>query len=99
MAPEDEFTVGTRADSGPAEGSDLETCLNDAGSFVVELVTFVAEATAKDPMEMPPLSDAIDPEAVQRLLEADDDGSTKVSFHYAGCEIVVTGSGEMFVMS
>ena len=99
MAPEDEFTVGTRGDEGPADRAGPGACLSDAGSFVVELVTFVAETTDQDPMEMPPLSDAIDPEAVHQVLEAGDDGSTKVSFHYAGCEIVATGAGEMFVLS
>lgn len=99
MASDDEFAVGTRGNETPTEQSELEACLSDAGSFVVELVNFVAETTKQDPMEMPPLSDAIDPEAVQQVLEADDDGSTKVGFHYAGCGIVVTGSGEMFVLS
>lgn len=99
MASKDEFTVGATGDGDPAEPLELEACLSEPGSFVVELVTFVAEATGDDPMEMPPLGEAIDPEAVQRVLEADDDGSTKIRFRYADCEIVVTGAGEMFVLS
>jgi hypothetical protein len=99
MAREDESTSGGTVDRVTGEAADLTACLDDASSFVVTLVSFVAESTGRSPREMPMLSDAVDPEAVQQLLESDDEGSTTVRFEYAGCEVTVTGAGEMFVLT
>lgn len=97
MATEDEFPVGATGGGRPTAGADHESCLLDPDAFVVELVDFVAEATDAAPTELPPLADAVDPEAVQRLLAADDGGRTVVRFEYAGCEVVVTDDGGMFL--
>ena len=47
---------------------------------------------------MPPLSEAIDPEAVQAILESDRAGSATVRFDYAGVEVTVTAGGEMVLI-
>ena len=99
MTTEDGFPVGTTGEGEPAARPEVEACLRAAGSFVVELVEFVAEATDEEPTDLPPLSDAVDPEAVQRLLASDDSESATVRFHYADCEIVVTGSGAMVLLT
>lgn len=96
---EDEFTGGETEDGGTGDGAGMEACLSDASSFVLELVTFVAEATGREPDELPPLSDAIDPEAAQRILASTGDESATLRFHYAGCEVTITGAGEMFVLT
>lgn len=68
-------------------------------SLVVELVSLISEAKDTEPLELPPLADTIDPEAVERVLESDMNDSVTVSFEYVECEVVVTGNGEIFVLS
>lgn len=90
MTTEREFQGG--------EGTVLDSPLADTDAFIYELVELVSSTTGKDPLELPPLFDAIDPEAVQRTLQSGAGNATKVSFHYAGCEIVVTDDRELFVL-
>ena len=101
MATDDEFPARERETGGKGgsrtEGSVRAACLQDADTFVVELVTFVAQVREEDPMDLPALGDVIDPEAVQRLLASAGGGPAAVSFQYAGCEVAVTGSGAVVV--
>jgi hypothetical protein len=66
---------------------------------VVAVVTAVAEVAGKDPLELPPLRNAIDPDALNGLVGAKDDRLTSVSFEYAGYDISVTGDGTVRVAS
>lgn len=59
------------------------------------LVQAVATATDTDPLELPPLYDAVDPDALDAMVEGMADG--RVSFTYAGCEITVTAEGAISV--
>lgn len=90
MTTEEEFQGG--------EGTVLDTPIADTDAFIYELVERVSSTTGVDPLELPPLFDAIDPEAVQRTLQSGEGNATRVSFHYAGCEIVVTSDRELFVL-
>lgn len=90
MTTEREFQGG--------EGTVLDSSIADTDAFIYELLELVSSATGVDPLELPPLFDAIDPEAVQRTLQSGAANATKVSFHYAGCEVVVTGDRELFVL-
>lgn len=90
MATEGGFQFG--------EGTVLDSPIADAEAFIYEVVSLVSDATGADPLELPPLADAVDPEAVREILQSGAAGSTKVSFHHAGCEIVVTSDGELFVL-
>lgn len=76
----------------------LDSPLGDTDAFIYELVELVSSTTGVDPLELPPLFEAIEPEAVQRALQSGAGNATKVSFHYAGCEIVVTSDRELFVL-
>jgi hypothetical protein len=51
------------------------------------IVWTVATAADRDPLELPPLYDAIDPDALDALVDRMSDGT--VSFAYAGYEVTV----------
>ena len=65
------------------------------------VVLAVAEATGEDAMELPPLYDAIDPDALNKLFSGAlgaerRDGS--VEFAYAGCDVSVRADGRVTVV-
>ncbi|QKY19167.1 hypothetical protein B4589_001780 [Halolamina sp. CBA1230] len=55
------------------------------------VVGAVATVSGVDPLVLPPLYDAIDPDALDALVEGMTDG--EVVFTYAECEITVTAAG------
>ena len=61
------------------------------------IVSTVAEARDLDPVELPPLSQAIDPDSLVALLtpSGSRDGSSfqRVRFDYAGYDVTVFGDG------
>ncbi|GAB7093629.1 hypothetical protein JCM30237_07810 [Halolamina litorea] len=57
----------------------------------------VAAETTTDPLELPPLSGAIDPDALDALAERMAEG--EVVFTYADCEVTVTADGSVDVDS
>ena len=64
-------------------------------SIAVEVVTAVARHLGVDEMELPPLSDVVDPDALDRLIARSADGPSggrvRVGFEYCGVEVVVEG--------
>lgn len=69
------------------------------GKISERVVTAVADALDVDSLELPPLYDVIDPDALDQLFEhgfsAGKSGPGRVSFTMAGCEVVVHGDGEV----
>ena len=65
------------------------------------VVLAVAEATGDDAMELPPLYDAIDPDALNKLFDSDVLGADRrdgsVEFAYAGCDVTVRADGRVTV--
>jgi hypothetical protein len=65
----------------------------------VAVVEAVAAATDRDPLELPPLSEVIDPDALEGLLDPDagvDDAKSnlvQVSFEYAGVVVLIDSTG------
>lgn len=53
-----------------------------------QVVETVANRTGADALELPPLYDAVDPEALDRVLERAANG--EVSFRYAGQHVTVS---------
>ncbi|WP_317175806.1 HalOD1 output domain-containing protein [Halomontanus rarus] len=67
---------------------------------VFAVVSAVAEASGADPLELPPLGDAIDPDALNELFTVRSESTVaKVTFEYAGYDITVRGNGEVQVRS
>lgn len=52
------------------------------------VIEAVAEATDSDPLDLPPLHEAIDPDALNTLFDRHET-STQVRFQYAGFEVEV----------
>lgn len=63
-------------------------------SLVSRIVMEVAERERVDPLELPPLFEAIDTEALAILLEGDD---VRVSFTYCGYRITVTSDEQLTI--
>lgn len=59
----------------------------------VRVIRTVADATDRDASELPPLYGAVDPDALDALVEGMADG--EVSFTYAGQDVTVTSSGHV----
>ncbi|ELY37787.1 HalOD1 output domain-containing protein [Natronorubrum tibetense] len=65
---------------------------------VFAVVSAVAKATDADRFELPPLHEAIDPEALNTLFRADSCApETQVDFRYTGYRVVVRGTGAVHV--
>jgi len=68
----------------------------------LRVVETVADVEESDPSDLsPPLASAIDPDALDRLMEsADSDGPNpccSVSFTYCGCDVDVHSNGRVVV--
>ncbi|NHN48422.1 hypothetical protein G9464_12575 [Halostella sp. JP-L12] len=65
------------------------------------VVLAVAEATGDDPLELPPLFDTIDPDALNKLFDSSAFGADgregQVEFTYAGCDVTVRGDERVAV--
>ena len=72
--------------------------LNHEMTPVVAVVSAIADAAGTDPLELPPLSNAIDPEALNDLVDFErDSGLESISFEYVGYDVVVSGDGDVQV--
>lgn len=78
--------LGETIDVRPVEGTICETVVNT-----------VADAKGVDPLDLePPLYEAIDPDALERIVTAHD---SSVEFTMAGYRVTVHGSDRVVVCS
>ncbi|MFA9518166.1 HalOD1 output domain-containing protein [Halopenitus sp. H-Gu1] len=61
------------------------------GPVSERVIRNVAETTDSDPLDLPLLYDAVDPDALNAIIESMSDG--EVTFTYAGHEVTVTSDG------
>ncbi|WP_224337586.1 HalOD1 output domain-containing protein [Haloprofundus halobius] len=63
------------------------------------VVLAVAEARNVDPLELDPLYDVIDPDALDAIFSSagPTDNSMELDFEMAGCQVTVRGTGEIRV--
>ncbi|WP_435179179.1 HalOD1 output domain-containing protein [Halorussus sp. AFM4] len=69
-------------------------------SISQRVIDAVAEETDSDATEVGPLYHVIDPDALDRLFSATGAGARnrgRVEFAFAGCDVVVRGSGDVEV--
>jgi hypothetical protein len=64
-------------------------------SILLQVVEKVAACSNIDPLELPPLYEELDPDALDALIASMEDG--QVSFQYAGYPVTVTGENEITV--
>lgn len=57
----------------------------------------VADATDTEPLELPPLHDTVDPDAVDDLFPADSAGNCRAAFEYASVRISIDPNGRIGV--
>lgn len=58
-----------------------------------KVVKAVAAKTGTDPLELPPLYETIDPDALDALVESSGERSLQLEFQFAGRHVVVDGTG------
>ncbi len=88
-----ESSASPDAKSFAAEGPKAIFEPDGGGSTAEAVVSLVAETADRDPLDLPPLYDAVDPEALDRLCTRTSDSELRVSFEYAGYTVLVEGSG------
>ena len=84
--------------TGTASNEVRNVCRN--GQISETVVTAVAEAKGVDPLDLKPLYDVIDPDALNRMFRPSAGSPPAVmelSFSMAGCKVVVHGDGEVVV--
>lgn len=59
------------------------------------IIAGVAERADEDPMDLPPLYEAVDPDAIDTIVR--DGRSVQVTFEYAGYEITVAGPNDVAI--
>lgn len=59
------------------------------------VIDTLAEKTESDPTDLPPLYEAIDPDALNELFCGREDGA--VTFRYCGYEITISSTGEIAI--
>ncbi|RQG90893.1 hypothetical protein EA473_19810 [Natrarchaeobius chitinivorans] len=73
---------------------------DDENTPVYAVVSAVAKVEDTDPVDLPPLYNAIDSEALNNLFTSRSESTVEqLTFQYAGYTIVVSGSGEVHVKS
>ncbi|QLD90356.1 hypothetical protein HWV07_15455 [Natronomonas salina] len=63
------------------------------GAIPDRVVHRVAETQGRDPLELPVIDDAINPDALEKVINEMTAG--EVSFAYAGQEVTITSDGEI----
>lgn len=84
--------------TGVAAGSVTNVCRD--GQVSETVVTAVAQATGVDPLDLDPLYNVVDPDALNRIFDStgtSSPASVELSFTMAGCQVVVRGDGEVVV--
>ena len=70
----------------------------DPSGVTVQIVSAIAEREGIDPMNLePPLYDAIDPDALTAITDADPAVELTLSFNYAGYRVTVIADNEVVV--
>jgi len=72
--------------------------LDSVHDLSTTVVSAVSDAVDVPPLELPPLSDAIDADALNALFRREIGGTPdSISFTYVGCRVTVRGDGTVTV--
>jgi hypothetical protein len=64
----------------------------------VAVVKAVAAVTGDDPTAIEPLTETINPDAMDRLIETEDSrGTLSITFGYSGCVVTAEANGDITV--
>lgn len=80
-----------------SEDADAYTATYDQQSTTpsVAVVGAVADALDADPLELGPLFETVDADALDALLQGGGGGAVEVSFAFAGCDVTMSGDGRI----
>ncbi|WP_410767590.1 HalOD1 output domain-containing protein [Haloferax sp. DFSO60] len=70
---------------------------DDMDGISYRIIACVAELKDASPMELPPLTDSIDPEALDTLVESATTQRCSIVFPFAGTQVNVNGDGDVYV--
>ena len=88
------FSVDGQSDDPDA----LKRRADDSDTPLAEsVVNVIANVKGVDPLDIPPLYDSVDLDAVEALLE--DTDTQQIQFRHAGFDVVVTSSGDIKINS
>jgi len=62
-------------------------------NYVFSVLQKIASERGTDPMELPPLTRVVDPEALDRLLHSSE--TAAITFNYCGYDVTVTSDGDV----
>lgn len=71
---------------------------HDSEDRVFAIVAAVAEKSGVDPLELPPLYEAVDPDRLDHIFATmDSDVEHSTLFTYAGYDVTITAAGDVAV--
>lgn len=85
-----------RLEADPTTNTYHARCRPDEVVTTAVVLT-VAALHDCDPTDLPPLLNAVDPDALVRLVTHDATGETLTRFDYADCSVTVRSTGEITV--
>ena len=77
-------------------GSSIERFAQE-GELIETVIRTVADAVDSDPLELSPLYEVIDPDALGLLFRPQSNGHGSVSFSWEGCSVTVESDGHVVV--
>ena len=90
--------AGAREEAASKTEIDTDATVTIDETLVTAVVEAVADAKGVDPLELEPLYESVDPEALEAIFStADGRSAVELSFSVAGCEVVVRGPDEISV--
>lgn len=96
--PADDDPVRTTSDVPIGAAGLGSTDADDEESVATTVVSAVADAKGVDPLDLDPLYDVVDGDALEAMFAARDGSSDlEVRFSMAGCEVVVRAGGSVTV--
>ena len=90
--------TGAREEATSETVIDTDATVTIDETLVMKVVDAVADAKGVDPLELDPLHEAIDLEALEAIFStAEGRSAVELSFTVAGCEVVVRGPDQISV--
>ncbi|OVE83836.1 HalOD1 output domain-containing protein [Natronolimnobius baerhuensis] len=88
----------TQTGSTGTAGTLVRYDIADEQSVTEAVIDAVATATGTDPIELPPLYDSIDPDALNTLFDRQREGAgLEMAFFYADYHIAIEGGDRIIV--
>lgn len=85
----------------PSEAWQTVSDWSESDCITTAVLRAIAETTGRDPRELPPLYETVDPDSLNALFNSKPDGAIRLNgrlvFTHADCEIEVRANGRVHV--